>query len=90
MRRVSKTSCKNAYPKQNNSFLQELPEVIYNTCMGELKWFLLFLIALWVMWVVSGGAERLENKDKPFLEQPAPIESGRPYTLEELKQRTRP
>ncbi len=55
--------------------------------MSELKWFLLALLGLWILWAGTGGYERIENKDKPFLEQPSPIESGRPYTLDELKRR---
>ncbi len=52
---------------------------------GTLRWFILAIIGLWIVWVLTGGPERLENKDKPFLEQPAPIEGGHIYTIEELK-----
>lgn len=58
--------------------------------MSELKWLILIMVILWIVWLISGGYNRIENKDKPFLEPPAPIESGRPYTLDELKERTRP
>jgi hypothetical protein len=58
--------------------------------MSELKWFLIAMIALWILWVISGGPQATENKTRPFLEQPAPVEGGRPYTLEELKDRTKP
>lgn len=55
--------------------------------MGELKWFLLLFFGLWLFWLITGGATRYENRTRPFLEQPAPIEGGQPYTLEELRQR---
>lgn len=57
--------------------------------MGELKWFLLALIIMWVLWVLSGGyQERIDSKDKPFIEQPTqPFSTGTPYTYEEFKNR---
>ncbi len=56
--------------------------------MGELKWFLLALITLWVLWVLTGGYTRVENKHLPFIEQPQePFSTGRPYTYEEFKAR---
>ncbi len=53
--------------------------------MGELKWFLLAFFGLWALWVLTGGPARIENRKRPFLEQPSPIESGKPYTVQELK-----
>lgn len=35
-----------------------------------MKWFLLLLIGLYVLWLLSGGPERTDNKDKPYLQQP--------------------
>jgi hypothetical protein len=58
--------------------------------MDELKWFLIGGLVLFVLWAMTGGPSRMENKEHPFLEQPAPIESGQPYTLEQLRDRTRP
>jgi hypothetical protein len=56
---------------------------------GELKWFLLLFVGLWVAWLVTGGPDRITtNRTHPFLEQPS--EGGKIYTLEELKDRTRP
>ncbi len=57
--------------------------------MGELKWFLLALLVMWILWVLTGGyEERTDNKDKPFLEQPTePFSTGRPYTIEEFRNR---
>lgn len=57
--------------------------------MKELWWFILALIILWVLWVLSGGPTHEESKTRPFLEQPAPIEGGRPYTIEELREKQR-
>lgn len=57
----------------------------------ELKWFFLLILILFVAWVATNGPARIpENQDRPFLEQPAPVESGQTYTLEQLKDRTRP
>lgn len=53
--------------------------------MDDLKWFLLLFLGLWVLWLITGGATRYENRTRPFLEQPAPIEGGRPYDVEELR-----
>lgn len=53
--------------------------------MDELKWFLLAFIILWVLWLLTGGPSRNENRYRPLLEQPAPLEGGRPYTIEDLK-----
>ncbi len=56
----------------------------------EAKWFILALILLWLMWLATGGPARTENNNAPFLEEPAPINSGQPYTLKQLKDGTRP
>ncbi len=55
--------------------------------MGELKWFILALVILWILWVLTGGPAHQESKTRPFIEQPAPIEGGNPYTLDELRDR---
>lgn len=58
---------------------------------SELKWFILLFIGLWLAWLITGGADRISiNKTHPFLEQPNPIENGKTYTIQELKDRTRP
>ncbi len=58
---------------------------------SELKWFLILLAGLWLAWFATGGPDRNEiNRTHPFIEQPAPIEGGNIYTLQELKDRTRP
>ncbi len=57
----------------------------------ELKWIFLLLLGLFVAWIVTGGPARVEeNKKNPFLEEPAPIQGGQIYGLDELKDRTRP
>jgi hypothetical protein len=58
--------------------------------MKEFFWLIGMIVILGILWALGGGASRTENIDKPFLEAPQPIEGGRPYTLEELKERTRP
>jgi hypothetical protein len=52
--------------------------------MGEFKWFLYAFVGLWILWLVTGGPSRYENRSRQLLEQPAPIEGGRPYSIEEL------
>jgi hypothetical protein len=54
----------------------------YNTNnMGELKWFLYAFFGLWILWLVTGGATRYENRTRPLLKQPAPLEDGRAYKI---------
>ena len=55
--------------------------------MSELKWFFLILIIMWLFWSLTGGPERTQNIDKPFLEQPAPIEGGDIYDANELREK---
>ncbi len=59
----------------------------YNTGMDELKWFIYAFIGLWILWLITGGPTRFENRNRQLLEQPAPIEGGRPYKIDELKNR---
>lgn len=57
---------------------------------GELKWFLLLFLGLWVGWMMTGGIDRKEyNRARPFIEEPDPLDSGKVYTLEELRERNR-
>ena len=59
--------------------------------MGELKWFFIFIALLFVAWLYTGGLDRVDvNRQNPFIEQPAPVESGKIYGIDELKDRTRP
>ena len=56
--------------------------------MSEFWWFLFALILLWILWVLTGGYERVENKDKPFIDRPTePFQAGDPYTYDEFKER---
>lgn len=58
--------------------------------MNEFKWFLVALIALWVLWAAAGGyTNDASSKDKPLLHQPSPIENGQPYTVQDLKNQGR-
>jgi hypothetical protein len=45
--------------------------------LKELKWFLFVLLVLWVIWFLTGGPARFENK--PFLKPAKPIDTGQPY-----------
>lgn len=41
-----------------------------------LKWFLLFFLGLFVLWVITGGPERAEQKNlKPFISAPSGVGS---------------
>ncbi len=58
---------------------------------SELKWFLILFFGLWLAWAVMGGASRNAiNRTHPFIKQPNPVDDGKVYTLEELKDQTRP
>ena len=58
--------------------------------LSELQIFLLFIVALYIAWAANGGASRIDEANKPFLEQPSPVEHGQPYTLKQLQDGTRP
>lgn len=50
--------------------------------MGAVKYILGFLIVIYALWYFTGGYDRAEDKDKPFIRQPDPIESGEAYSPE--------
>ncbi len=52
--------------------------------IGFIKFIIGFGILIYVVWLLTGGMERVENKDKPFLKEPAPLDSGEIYGPEEL------
>lgn len=54
-----------------------------------MSFFIIALIILWVLWVLTGGPANVENHTRPFLEQPEPVDTGRVYTLEELRERNK-
>lgn len=57
----------------------------------ELKWFILLFIGLWVAWFVTGGPDRIQtNRQNPFIEEFTIDHTGQIYSLDELKDRTRP
>ncbi len=58
--------------------------------MNELKWFFVMLVLFWFLWAATGGPSRIENKSRALLEEPQPINSGKPYSLQELREGTRP
>lgn len=47
--------------------------------LKELKWFILVLVAMWVVWFFTGGPTRFASKAGPFLRPPAPISTGEIY-----------
>jgi len=50
-----------------------------------LKWILGALIILFFIWLLTGGYSRFEDKNKPFLKPPDPLDSGEPYGLDTTK-----
>lgn len=58
---------------------------------GELKWFLILFLALWLAWAVTGGPQRNQiNRTHPFIKRPDPTDDGKVYTFKELQDQTRP
>jgi len=48
--------------------------------MKELKWFGGLLAVFFLLWFISGGPERYtEDKNKPFLKPPVPLDTGEVY-----------
>ncbi|OGI69083.1 hypothetical protein A2824_00680 [Candidatus Nomurabacteria bacterium RIFCSPHIGHO2_01_FULL_42_16] len=47
--------------------------------LKELKWFIIVLIGIWVVWFFTGGIERFEEKSGPFIAPPAPLGTGETY-----------
>jgi hypothetical protein len=43
----------------------------------ELKWLLVILVLLWVIWFLTGGPSRFEKG--PFIKPPNPIDTGEVY-----------
>ena len=37
---------------------------------GTFRWFILIFIGLWVVWLMTGGPERYQNKHNQFIEPP--------------------
>lgn len=55
---------------------------------GTFRWFVLAVVALWVIWLMTGGPARYENKTNQFIDQPTtPGNSGKIYNKTELDMR---
>lgn len=50
---------------------------------GLIKWPLLILAGIWVLWYFSGGPERAaqQGNDKPFMKPLDPIDTGEVYDI---------
>ena len=47
--------------------------------MKDLKWLLLIIVALWFLWYFAGGRIHKASFEGPFIEAPAPLDSGDIY-----------
>lgn len=47
--------------------------------MAAVRWILGFLIVIYALWYFTGAYDRSEDKDKPFIKQPDPLDSGEAY-----------
>ncbi len=47
--------------------------------LKELKWFLLILALLWIVWFFTGGPQRFESINKPFIQPITSPNSGQVY-----------
>lgn len=55
---------------------------------GTFRWFVLAVVGLWVVWLMTGGPARYENKTNQFIDAPkTPGETGRIYNKTELEKR---
>jgi hypothetical protein len=54
--------------------------------MGELKWFLIGFIVLYMIWLLGGGPSRNNiNRTHPFMDEL--YKGGNVYTVDEVKNR---
>lgn len=47
--------------------------------LGIIKFILSFGIIVYFIWLFTGGMDRAENREDPFLREPAPLDSGETY-----------
>lgn len=57
--------------------------ISHDTPWGIIKFILGFGILVYVVWLISGGYQRAQTED-PFLREPAPLDSGETYGLDDL------
>ena len=46
--------------------------------LKDLKWLLIIMSAMWIIWFFTGGPARMESK-KPFIKPVAPLDTGELY-----------
>jgi hypothetical protein len=56
--------------------------------MSELTWLLVGLFVLFILWGATGGTEHYASRSRQFIEHP--VDGGQIYSLEELREGTRP
>jgi hypothetical protein len=47
--------------------------------LNDLKWVIIILVGIWIIWFVNGGARRDEATAGPFIKPAAPLDSGKIY-----------
>ena len=45
----------------------------------ELKWLILIMVILWIVWFLTGGPKRIEDLKGPFIKPAKPIDTGETY-----------
>lgn len=57
---------------------------------GTFRWFVLIVVGLWVIWLMTGGPQRYENKQNQFIEPPKGLgQAGDIYNINDLKNKNR-
>jgi hypothetical protein len=53
---------------------------MFNSDAGKLlKWAILVLITMWIVWYITGGPERTETAKGILIKPPTPLDSGQIY-----------
>jgi len=55
-----------------------------NDPIGLIKFIIGFGIIIYIFWLITGGPQRAEDRLKPFLKEPAPLDSGEVYGPSDL------
>jgi len=57
--------------------------------ISDLKWLIVVMIIIWVVWFFTGGPSREISQGGPFLKEPPPLDTGETYgELTEIRERS--